>query len=195
MYSFQNSKIFIIFLSLISLSSSLSSYSPQLEILYWPISSSEPSVLAHISYDPASLKSDLINYFPPADLSNSPVRVGFYVTAPTNQKHWVGTTAAASLLGPNDAQKPRLRLHISPLNEIYHVSLSSAAASISSPDSLLLELVTDEFGPHPHLNRPIVVGPDGKKPQEEPEKTLFQKYWWVLLIVTFLAMSGGGEQQ
>lgn len=177
MYSFQSSKISIIFLSLISLlpSFALSSYSPQLEILYWPVSSREPSVLAHISYDPASLKSDLINYSPPADLSQNPVRVGFYVTTPTNQQHWVGTIAASSSLRGGDIQKPRLRLHISPSNEIYHVSLSSATASISSSDNLLLELVTDESGPRPHLNRPIVVGPDGKKPQEEPEKTLFQK--------------------
>ncbi|KAL4869326.1 hypothetical protein BDV12DRAFT_83365 [Aspergillus spectabilis] len=185
-----------ILLSLLSLSSiTLASYSPQLEILYWPVANSKPSVLAHVSYDPASLKSDLIDYSPPTDLSQDLARIGFYIATTSNPKQWVGTLTSLSALKGDETQKPTLRLHISPANEIYHVSLASASAYTSSSDNLQLEIVTDKAGASPHLNRPIVVGPDGKNPEEEPEKTLFQKYWWVLLIVTFLAMSGGGEQQ
>ncbi|CEL02436.1 hypothetical protein ASPCAL03606 [Aspergillus calidoustus] len=188
-------------LALFFLSSvALASYAPQLEILYWPVSNPQPSVLAHVSYDPASLKSDLIDYTPPsaAETSEDIVRVGFYISTPLNPKQWVGTlTSLAALRGDND-QKPTLRLHISPSNEVYSVSLASDSSSTSSSSSVnnpRLQLVTDELGPRPHLNRPIVVGPDGKDPEEVPEKTLFQKYWWVFLILTFLAMSGGGEQQ
>ncbi|KAL4793777.1 hypothetical protein BDV19DRAFT_390759 [Aspergillus venezuelensis] len=195
--SFNSLAILIAFLSLTS--SALSAYSPQLEILYWPIADSAPSVLAHVSYDPASLKFDLIDYTPPTGALEDLVRIGFYIATPENSKQWVGTLASSSALRGDDSQKPTLRLHISPSNQIYHVLLGSATSSTSSPpsssDSLNIELVTDELGPGPYLNRPIVVGPDGKNPEEEPEKTLFQRYWWVLLIVTFLAMSGGGEQQ
>jgi hypothetical protein len=158
----------------------LASYAPQLEILYWPVSNPQPSVLAHVSYDPASLKSDLIDYTPPnaVETSEDLVRVGFYISTPSNPKQWVGTlTSLAALRGVN-VHKPTLRLHISPSNEVYSVSLasdSSVTASSSSVDNLHLQLVTDELGPRPLLNRPIVVGPDGKNPEEVPEKTLFQK--------------------
>ncbi|KAL4923259.1 uncharacterized protein BDV17DRAFT_247261 [Aspergillus undulatus] len=198
MRPFQSPKLLPIVFTLLALvSSALSSYSPQLEILYWPVANSEPSVLAHVIYDPASLKADLIDYSPPTDPSQGLTRIGIYIATPTNPKQWVGMLASSSALRGDDSQRPTLRLHISPANEVYHVSLGSAttSTSLSSSDSLNIELVTDELGPTPHLNRPVVVGPDGKNPEEEPEKTLFQKYWWVLLIVTFLAMSGGGEQQ
>ncbi|KAL4915158.1 hypothetical protein BDW62DRAFT_212889 [Aspergillus aurantiobrunneus] len=196
MHTFQGSNLLSVCLSILSLSSfALCSYHPQLEILYWPVTNPEPAVLALVSYDPASLKSDLIDYFPPTDLSQGLSRLGFYIATSKNPKQWVGTLTSSSTLKENDMQKPTLHLHIGPSSEIYHVSLSSTAASTFSSDSLRVELVTGELGPSPHLNRPVVIGPDGKNPQEEPEKTLFQKYWWVFLIITFLAMSGGGEQQ
>ncbi|KAL2836046.1 hypothetical protein BJY01DRAFT_222582 [Aspergillus pseudoustus] len=188
-------------LAVLSLSTiTLASYAPQLEILYWPVSNPQPSVLAQVSYDPTSLRSDLIDFTPPgaADTSEDLVRVGFYIPTPTNPKQWVGTLTSFAALHGDNAQKPTLRLHISPSNEVYSVSLASDPSSTfssSSSPNLHLEIVTDELGPRPHLNRPIVVGPDGKSPEEVPEKTLFQKYWWVFLILTFLAMSGGGEQQ
>ncbi|KAL4877263.1 hypothetical protein BJY04DRAFT_198425 [Aspergillus karnatakaensis] len=192
-------------LSLISilyllLSTTLASYSPQLEILYWPVAEPEPSVLARVSYDPVTLKSDLIDYDIPADVSQDLTRedlarVGFYVATPSNPKQWVGTLTSLSALRGDETQRPTLRLYISAANEPYHVSLSSDTARGSSLKNLQLEVVADKAGPSPHLNRPIVVGPDGKNPEDEAEKTLFQKYWWVLLIVTFIAMSGGGEQQ
>ncbi|KAL4746185.1 hypothetical protein BDW72DRAFT_185399 [Aspergillus terricola var. indicus] len=198
MQSFFCFKPFPILAFLILLSSPvLSSYSPQLEIFYWPVANPEPSALAHVSYDPASLKSELIDYSPPINLFHELARVGFYITTPTNPKQWVGTLIPPSALtGADSSQKPTLRLHVSPTNEIYHVSIgSTAVSSSSSSKSIEIELIADDLGPSPLLNRPIVVGPDGKNSEEQPEKTLFQKYWWVFLIVTLLAMSGGGEQQ
>ncbi|KAL4976524.1 hypothetical protein BDW66DRAFT_150883 [Aspergillus desertorum] len=197
MHLFLSFKPFSILAFLIFFSSSAFAYSPQLEILYWPVANSEPSALAHVSYDPASLKSELVDFSPPTDRSHDLARVGFYVATPTNRKLWVGTLISPSaLVGVDSMQKPTLRLHVSPSNEIYHVSLGfTAASSTYSSESIEVEIVASELGPSPHLNRPIVVGPDGKNPEEQPEKSLFQKYWWVLLIVTFLAMSGGGEQQ
>jgi hypothetical protein len=47
-------------------------------------------------------------------------------------------------------------------------------------------------GPAPALNKPVVLDETGKLPEKEPEKTLLQRYWWVLAIVGLLAFSGGG---
>ncbi|CAG8905731.1 unnamed protein product [Penicillium nalgiovense] len=52
------------FLSAVSLLISVANASLSADILYWPLGSPQPSVLAHISYDPASLKSDVVSYHP-----------------------------------------------------------------------------------------------------------------------------------
>jgi hypothetical protein len=54
-------------------------------------------------------------------------------------------------------------------------------------------------GPVPKLNsrKPTVVGPDGKESPAEgevSEKSFFQKYWWVFLILTVVAMAGSGDK-
>ncbi|GIK07912.1 hypothetical protein Aspvir_003582 [Aspergillus viridinutans] len=158
------------------------------DILYWPVASSQPSVLARISYDPASLTSDVVAYSPPriADLegrrdleadAQDLARVGLFTSTPTNPKQWVGSLTSLSLLAESEAQKPTLRLHLGPSGEVYHVSLaaSSSSAATSSSAGLNIELLSSEDGPRPHLNRPVVVGPDGKSPEEVVEKTFFQK--------------------
>lgn len=50
-------------------------------------------------------------------------------------------------------------------------------------------------GPQPHLNKPVVLTPEGKIPEVEIEKTFLQKYWWMILGGALLIMStsGGGE--
>jgi hypothetical protein len=55
------------------------------------------------------------------------------------------------------------------------------------------------MGPSPKLNtrKPPVVGADGREvPQEaeQPEKTFFQKYWWVFILVSVFALAGGGDK-
>ena len=75
--------------------------------------------------------------------------------------------------------KPTVQLHLGPRNEFYHVSVklsSSLSSETSAAESEpVVELVPSTAGPRPHLNRPIVVSPDGQGPQEVVEKTLFQK--------------------
>ncbi|KAF7712932.1 Uncharacterized protein PECH_002336 [Penicillium ucsense] len=120
------------------------------------------------------------------------------------------------------ASLPTLRLHLGPANEVYHVSVAAAgetavlseAGRNSKGDGLgtramerarsegesrgdaaarvRVQLIKSEAGVQPHLNRPVVVGPDGQNPEEVPEKTLMQKYWWIPLVVMFLSLSGGG---
>ncbi|KAJ5326435.1 uncharacterized protein N7506_009537 [Penicillium brevicompactum] len=155
------------------------------DLLYWPVGS-QPSLLARVSYDPTTLKSD-VAFHPPKDLKDDLVRIGLYTTTSTNTKQWVGSLVSRSTL----IGHPTFRLHLDSANEVYHVSLSAPEESASAAQ---VQIVFDEPGTQPHLNRPIVVGPDGQNPEQPEEKTLLQKYWWVLLIVTFLTMSGGGGE-
>ncbi|KAE8338943.1 hypothetical protein BDV24DRAFT_137230 [Aspergillus arachidicola] len=171
------------------------------DILYWPITSSEPSIFARVSYDPTSLESDVISYSPPnAVQPESPalVRIGLYTSNGIDPEQWTGTLTSWSAIAESDGQRPMLQLYLDSSNKVYHVALtlslleSTVASNTTSP---IMKIIPLEAGPRPHLNRPVVVSPDGTNPEDVAEKTFFQKYWWVFLIITFLAMSGSGEEQ
>jgi hypothetical protein len=145
------------------------------EIFYWPVGAAQPSILARVAYDPTSLKSNVLAYNPPkSNDADGLVRLGLYTATPTNPKQWTGSLVSlSSLAGAEHA--PTLRLHLGPASEVYHVSLAAfepASAKTSEPH---VELVASEQGVQPHLNRPVVVGPDGQNAEEVPEKTLLQK--------------------
>ncbi|OQE13875.1 hypothetical protein PENFLA_c042G03983 [Penicillium flavigenum] len=181
-------------LSAVSLLVSVANASLSTDILYWPLGSPQPSVLARVSYDPVSLKSDVVTYHPPKDdQTDNLVRVGLYISTPTNKKQWVGSLV--SLASLTASEQPTFRLQLGPANEVYTVSLSASSASAQgSTSGPRIDLVSNESGTQPHLNRPVIVGPDGQNPEQPEEKSLLQKYWWVLLIVTFISMSGGGGE-
>ncbi|KAJ5295164.1 hypothetical protein PENANT_c035G04440 [Penicillium antarcticum] len=180
-------------LSALSLLVSVNASSPVTDILYWPVGSAQPSILARVTYDSASMKSDVLSYTPPKNQDDGLVRVGLYTSAPTNNKQWVGSLVSASSLTGNG--QPTIRLHLGPANEVYHVSLGAPSAIQGSSNSAQVDLVANELGAQPHLNRPVVVNPDGGNAEEPEEKSLLQRYWWLLPILFFLTMSGGGEGQ
>ncbi|KAL1979908.1 hypothetical protein VTN96DRAFT_4993 [Rasamsonia emersonii] len=177
------------------------------DVFFWPVASPQPSLLAQVAYDPSTLETSVLSYNPPEDANRTPVggdggaenliRIGFFVPTPSNSKQWVGSLISRSSLAgeviTDDQSRPKLLLHLSPANELYHVSFTLPSNHSSS--MLDVDLVHADAGPRPHLNKPVVLGPDGKDKEEVAEKTFFQKYWWVFLIVTFLALSGGGEEQ
>ncbi|KAJ5143070.1 uncharacterized protein N7515_001857 [Penicillium bovifimosum] len=177
-------------LGVVSLLIAVANASLSTDILYWPVGSSHPSVLARVSYDPTSLKSDVVSYHPPKDdQGDDLVRVGLYTSATTG-KQWVGSLVSLSSLSTDE--QPTFRLHLDSANEAYAVSLAAPSTAEHSTTGARVELISNESGIQPHLNRPVVVGPDGQNPDQPEEKSLLQKYWWVLLIVTFISMSGGG---
>ncbi|KAK1141427.1 hypothetical protein N8T08_009099 [Aspergillus melleus] len=194
------SSIIIFSVVLAICSGCLASSSFTTDIFYWPLSSPEPSLLACISYDPAIISTpDLVSYHPPSPTNDAEdqdmVRIGLYTSTSANPSQWIGTLTSRAVLSKIAANV--IRLHLDSSNEIYHVSLTPTSASTASSASPgpVIELVASDAGPRPHLNRPIVLSPDGGNPDEAAEKTLFQKYWWVFLIITFIAMSGSGEGQ
>ncbi|PYH47264.1 uncharacterized protein BP01DRAFT_372577 [Aspergillus saccharolyticus JOP 1030-1] len=183
--------------------SSPSSQLSPIDVFQWPVTASEPSLLAQISYNSTSMKSDLVSYSPSHALqalnSSELVRIGLFATTASGLKHWVGTVTSWSSLTGDDDRRPILRLYIGSSHQvgIYNVAVIPSAAFVASANlvSPLVELASNEAGPRAHLNQPVIVGPDGKNTDEAIEKTFLQKYWWIFLIVTFLAMSGGGEAQ
>lgn len=172
-----------IFLSLSSLLASTWAQSESTEIFLWPVSAAQPSSLARIAYDPQTLATDVVSYTPPTELTSSSssdannlVRVGFFKNTPSASKQWVGSV----LVIPDGAalKNAKLHLHLSPQDEIYHVSLSLDQKAESDEPSdkpvLAVDLVRTRAGPTPELNKPIVPRPDGAPP-EQAEKTFFQK--------------------
>ncbi|KAJ5770794.1 uncharacterized protein N7511_002845 [Penicillium nucicola] len=160
------------------------------DILVWPVGSAQPSVLARVTYDPATMKSNLLSYTPPQTQDDGLVRVGLYTSTPTSNKQWVGSLVSASSFSGNE--QPTIRLHLGPANEVYHVSLGASSATQDPATGAQVDLVANELGAQPHLNRPVVVNPDGGNAEEPEEKSLLQRYWWLLPIIFFLTMSGGG---
>lgn len=160
-------------LSALSLLVSVNASSPATDILYWPVGSAQPSVLARVSYDPTSMKSDVLSYTPPKNQDGGLVRIGLYTTTPTNTKQWVGSLVSLSALTGNE--QPTIRLHLGPANEVYHVSLAASSAAQSSATGLQVDLAANEVGVQPHLNRPVVVNPDGGNAEEPEEKSLLQR--------------------
>lgn len=159
---------------------SASSLPSSADILYWPVtsSSSQPSLLAKVEYDPKTLDTNVLSYTPPsvivADSSSRRnddlVRVGFFIDSSKNQ--WVGSLISRSALA-TQRQKLHLYLGGGATEQPYHVSLSPHFNQ-SSPDALDVELVFSKPGSLPELNKPVVINPDGTAP-EVVEKTFFQK--------------------
>ena len=164
-------------------------------IFYWPLTSSSPTLLAEISYDPTTLTTAIDSYHPPSPEtkeqdSEAPIRIGLYNKS---QKEWTGTlTSLSSLPSSNGASSSTttnatITLHLNPhnANEIYHVSLFPSSSSDSTTDSktsdspLKVSLLRPTQGPTPQLAKPIAPRADGGDGQgeegEEEQKSIFQR--------------------
>ncbi|KAL1955378.1 hypothetical protein VTO42DRAFT_8598 [Malbranchea cinnamomea] len=177
------------------------------DIFYWPLSAPQPARLAQVTYDPATLQSTVVSYSPPAEplpASDAAdlVRIGLY----TAEQQWVGSLTSLAQLVSLRGTSPTLTLHLGPDNQPYHVALTpSPVTTITTTTSgageqqqqqqlpqVALVRADRALGPSPHLNKPVILGPDGKRPEEVQEKTLFQRYWYLLPILMFVLLGGGG---
>ncbi|PGH00492.1 hypothetical protein AJ79_08183 [Helicocarpus griseus UAMH5409] len=198
------------------LSSASASSTLSTEIYYWPLSSSssDPSSLAKISYDPSTLHATVDSYTPPTDTntdtdnSNDLLRIGLYKE---DSSQFVSTLTSLSLFSNNlrhHQQQNTLLLHLDQNNKVYHATLipstssdTTRAATNGNKNSgkngentgLKVEFVRSSPSPNPHLNRPVVLNADGNAPEEVVEKTFFQKYWWALALIGVLAFTGSAE--
>ena len=144
------------------------------DILSWPLAASAPTPLARVSYDPAAQASQLLSYNPPSDDGNL-IRIGVASSISANPDLWAASLTSPASLTPSKDRRPLLRLHLGPAGEVYYVSVSVDSRNATDSTNPGVELVQREAGPRPQLNRPIVLGPDGRNPEEAVEKTFFQK--------------------
>lgn len=169
-------------------------------IYSWPLTSKAPTLLAQISYDPATLQTSLDTYNPPKPASSSSetdnknddlLRIGLYNK---DSKEWTGTLTSLSSLPASSSDDPvnnsTLVLHLNPSNptKVYHVDISpsSSTSSVENNDNnnvndnpLHISLLRPTAGPTPQLSKPVApkqAGGDGQGEEgEEEEKTLFQR--------------------
>ncbi|PHH61974.1 hypothetical protein CDD81_7665 [Ophiocordyceps australis] len=154
----------------------------------WP-----PSPLAQVSYDFASPSSSYLTAYEAPELLDSTelVRIGFYDAA---SDHWVSGSTVAAADNFAKGYSPTLALTVDSSGEAISVSCRGVRIDAGhtrdfGPKVILL---AEERGAQPVLNKPVVLSPEGKKVEAEQEKTFLQKYWWMIGIGLFLALSGGG---
>ncbi|KAK6193594.1 hypothetical protein LQW54_012312 [Pestalotiopsis sp. IQ-011] len=165
-----------------------------------PVLSSAPApvLLAEIAYDPYLPSEATVASFEFPDLEAfgeaKNVRVG--VWSPST-KSWEGSASVASVQNFGKGYSPHVVLTVDPSSGGDVVGAALQGVRIDAGQ-------TREFGPKAvvrvagrgeqvALNAPVKLSPDGKKKEEETEKTFLQKYWWLIGIVVLLSMTGGGD--
>ena len=149
------------------------------DIHTWPLSSPKSASYAQLAYNSthANIKRHNNPGIPPND---GIVRLGFHNSLGT----WSGIATSASNFGPE--KDKTLQLHVNSEGVVYHIGfkvseLGTSSKGSNKKDDLSVEVVRPLSGPIPHLNRPVVVNPDGSAAEEEKvEKTFLQKYWWAI---------------
>ncbi|XWX02394.1 hypothetical protein V2A60_010431 [Cordyceps javanica] len=158
----------------------------------------KPTPLAEVAYDvaaPATATAGEVLTYEAPDLPDGTltVRIGVYdVTSGA----WSSGTTVASVDNFSKGFAP---------NFLVSVDASSGAVVSATLKGVQIDaghtrdfgpqvvVLPETRGPQPALNKPVVLNPEGKR-EEPQEKTLLQKYWWVLAIVAFIAVSGGGDK-
>ncbi|KIE04007.1 cyclin-dependent protein kinase regulator pho80, partial [Metarhizium majus ARSEF 297] len=169
------------------------------EISIQPISSSHPQAplpFASISYDLAALDSSTITSYDAPDIpeSSSLVRIGVY---DPKVKSWLSGTTVASTENFAKGYSPTITVSVNSRGDVLSAALKGVQIDAGQTRDFGPKVVvlTEGRGPQPVLNKPVVVSKDGKKVEEEVEKTFLQKYWWMIGIAVFIALSGGGGEQ
>ena len=153
------------------------------DVFAWPFSSAKPQQFAKVSYRYPSLNATVqLHSLPKTSDNQELVRIGFYRSTDA----WSGIATSAQSFG-TDREK-RLRLIVDSDGDPYHIGFSGMPISSpadrqgysnvgdGNPDQVLVEVVRQSPGPLPHLNKPVVLSPEGKVEDKEPEKSFFQKY-------------------
>jgi hypothetical protein len=141
-------------------------------------STTRPVPLAEIKFNPSTLSAELVSFeTPDLEIESKLLRVGVYDTATSS---WKSSTSVTSVETFAKGFSPTLILSLDAQGEVIGVSCKSGKIDAGQ---------TRDFGPKvkvlkmakgklPELNRPVVLSPEGKLAEPEPERTMLQKYWW-----------------
>lgn len=144
-------------------------------------STSSPRPLAEIKYNPSTLDAEIAEFFTPELAPQSKhVRIGVYDAATSTWKSSTSMTSADSFA---KGYRPTIVLSLDAQGGVLGVTTKSAKIDAGEtrdfgPKAKVLKMVKGKL---PELNRPVVLSPEGKVAEEEPEKTLLQKYVYGIL--------------
>ena len=187
------------------------------QVYVQPVSQIEPdttpSILAEVQYHASNPSaSELTNYEPPELPEDAElVRVGMYDPA-------TSTWSASSLASAENFAKgyaPAIMLSVDRKGRVLGASVKGVVIDAGQ---------TRDFGPQvavsvggkgaqPALNKPVLLSSEGKRPEEEEEKSFLQKcvpcscprcllgrfanvcrrYWWVIATAVLLLATSGGD--
>lgn len=137
--------------------------------------SSPPSVLAEIKYNPSTLSASIASFEPPELSPDSKnVRIGVYDAATSSWKSSTSLTSADSF---SKGYQPTLVLSLDDQGGVLGVSVSSGKIDAGQTRDFAPKVLVRgvQRGKGPVLNKPVVLSPEGKVAQPEPEKTMLQK--------------------
>ncbi|PMD13934.1 cyclin-domain-containing protein [Hyaloscypha hepaticicola] len=158
-------------------------------------SSATPVIpLAEIKYNPSTLSAELASFdFPELDREAKLLRVGVYDVSTSSWKSSTSTTSAESF---GKGYSPTLVLSLDAQGGVIGISLKSAKIDAGQTRDFgpKVKVLKTAKAPTPALNRAVVLSPEGKLEEPIVEKTMLQKYWWVILAGVILLMSAGGGE-
>ncbi|KAG5972983.1 hypothetical protein E4U55_000684 [Claviceps digitariae] len=169
------------------------------EIYIQPISPSSqppspPLLLAELSYDLAALASPRVLWYESPEIpeSASLIRVGVYHQG---SKTWTSGTTVASTENLAKGYSPTIVVNVNQEGHVVSAALKGVQIDAGQTRDFGPKVVvlTEREGAQPVLNKPVVVT-EGKK-VEVDERSFLQKYWWMIGIAVFIALSGGGGEQ
>jgi hypothetical protein len=143
-----------------------------------PISSQPPAPVpfASISYDIASPDSSTITDYDAPDIpeSSSLVRIGIY---DARSRSWLSGTTVASTENFAKGYSPTITVSVNSQGSVLSAALKGVQIDAGQTRDFGPKVVVlaQGKGPQPVLNKPVVVSKEGKKAEQEEEKTFLQK--------------------
>ncbi|CRK18442.1 hypothetical protein BN1708_012342 [Verticillium longisporum] len=177
----------------------LATASPRIAHLhYQPITPSTadaaaPLPLAEIHYDASTPSSATVASYEAPDLPADAdrVRIGAWDAAAGAWRSGVSVTSAATFA---KGYAPHLLLSVDASGTLLGagargVRIDAGATRDFGPQAVV---TVGGAGETPVVNKPVVLV-DGRKKEPEAEKTLLQKYWWVIAAVVLLTLVSGDK--
>jgi hypothetical protein len=135
---------------------------------------SSPAPLAEIKYNPSTLSAELVSFEAPEIAPGSKLlRVGIYDAATSS---WKSSTSMTSAQTFAKGYSPTLVVSLDAQGGVIGVSCKSGKIDAGATRDFgpKIKLLKTVKGKLPVLNKPVVLSPEGKVAQPEPEKTLLQ---------------------
>ncbi|KAK0740259.1 hypothetical protein B0T18DRAFT_448937 [Schizothecium vesticola] len=141
--------------------------------------------------DPDDATTQVTSYSPP-DLPSTArlVRIGAY---DSKAGRWTSSVTVASAENFGKGYSPHFVVNLDEGEEVVSVVCRGVRIDAGHTRDFgpQVEVVTAGRGEQVKVNQPVVLV-EGRKVVVE-EKSMIQKYWWVLAIGAFIILSGGGD--